>query len=78
MSKKLFRVDVQYSYVAYVENPKDAIYFAPEALMDENKELFDVEPLISISNLPDGWTDGSYVYATKEDLTIREILKGQQ
>ena len=76
----LFKVSVTLETVVFAEDEDDARYIAHEGLeaaLDTDIDAADVEPVTSLRDLPDGWTENSLVWHHAEtygDLSVKDAL----
>jgi hypothetical protein len=74
---RLYRVRVNFEYMAWADSPDQANYFMDEALadsLDHQPSVF-TRPFVSGERLPYQWTPDTLVYnADDEDLTVAAAL----
>ena len=76
--KKLYRVDVRFSYFAMAKSERDATMFADNVLDNEYMPDCGYATEVQYSNdlLPHGWENDSLVYHSgSEDLYLGELLE---
>jgi hypothetical protein len=72
--KKLYRVDVEFSYYVLAESEEDAEKEADLAINDSSPRIYasvaDPNGSIAEGRFAEGWDSDSLVYGTQEEITL--------